>query len=165
MTEFERIYRDYFEDVYLYVKALSGSGQTAEEITSETFFKAMSAIDGFQGQCDIRVWLCQIAKNCYLSRLRKDKRLVFDAPAPETPDGLDVEQAVLQADTAMSIHEALHRLDEPYKEVFTLRVFGELPFGQIAALFQKTENWACVTYHRAKGKLKAQLEDQNENHL
>ncbi len=165
MTEFERVYRDYFRDVFRYAMALSGDKQIAEEITSETFFKAMSALDGFRGQCDIRVWLCQIAKHSYLSRRRKDQRLTTDACMPDNPDDQDVEYAVLSAETAAVAHQALHKLEEPYKEVFTLRVFGELPFEQIAALFGKTGNWACVTYHRAKAKLKAQLEENHEHHL
>jgi len=165
VTEFERVYREYFRDIFLYIKVLSGSEQIAEEITSEAFFKAMSAIDGFKGGCDIRVWLCQIAKNCYISRLRRNKRVVSEALIAETAADLDVEGEAMQADMAFTVHEALHRLPEPYREVFTLRVFGELSFRQIGALFQKTENWACVTYHRARGKIKAQLEDYNENHL
>ena len=74
MTEFEKIYRAYFSDVYCYIRRLSGDEQTAEEITSETFFKAMRAIGTFRGDCDIRVWLCQIAKNCYYTDRRKAGR-------------------------------------------------------------------------------------------
>ena len=46
----------------------------AEEITSETFFKAINSIESFRGDCDMRVWLCQIAKNTYYSYLKKNKR-------------------------------------------------------------------------------------------
>ena len=65
VTEFEKIYRTYFNDVFLYIRRLSNNEQIAEEITSETFYKAMRSIDSFRGDCDIRVWLCQIAKNSY----------------------------------------------------------------------------------------------------
>ena len=58
----------------------------------------------------------------------------------------------------MKIHQALHKLPDPYREVFWLRAFGELSFAQIAALFEKTESWARVTYHRARLKLKEELE-------
>ena len=165
MTEFERMYREYFRDVFLYCRALSGNEQIAEEITSEAFFKALSAIDGFRGQCDIRIWLCRIARNCYVSRLRRDKRIVPDAFITERPADLNVEQAVMRKDTAFFVHQVLHRLPEPYREVFTLRVFGELPFKQIAALFGKSENWACVTFHRAKNRIKTQMEENDENQL
>ena len=72
MTSFEQVYQTYFRDVFLYIKKISGNEQIAEDITSETFLKAMAAIDGFRGSCNIRVWLCQIAKNCYCSYLRKN---------------------------------------------------------------------------------------------
>lgn len=71
--EFEGIYRTYFKAVYLYVLRLSGDEHIAEEITSEAFFKAIRSVDGFRGECEIRVWLCQIAKNTYYSYLKNTK--------------------------------------------------------------------------------------------
>ena len=71
MTDFEQLYDTYFNDVYLYILRLSGNEHLAEEITSDTFFKAMKSIDSFRGDCDVRVWLCQIAKNCYCSHVKK----------------------------------------------------------------------------------------------
>lgn len=73
MTDFEEIYRAYFNDVLLYIRRLSKDEHIAEEITSETFFKAMRDIEHFRGECHIRVWLCQIAKNCYYSYLKKKR--------------------------------------------------------------------------------------------
>ena len=67
VTDFEKLYNTYFNDVYLYIRHLSGDEHIAEEITSDTFFKAIKSIDSFRGDCDVRVWLCQIAKNSYYS--------------------------------------------------------------------------------------------------
>ncbi|HBF78312.1 MAG TPA: RNA polymerase subunit sigma [Clostridiaceae bacterium] len=159
MTEFERIYLAYFRYVYLYIKSLSKDEHIAEDITSEAFMKAMKSIDSFNGTCDIRVWLCQIAKNCYFSYLRKNKKLTFTDTPLEQEDSPNVEQLVYSAEASMKIHEILHNLDEPYKEVFSLRIFGELSFKQIASLFGKSENWACVTYHRARKKIQERMED------
>lgn len=158
MTEFEEIYDNYFKDVYLYIYSLSGNKHMAEDITSETFMKAIKSIDSFKGTCDIRVWLCQIAKNSYYSYLRKEKKLVSIDSFPDQEDDLNIEKKVCAREESMKIHEILHSLNEPYKEVFTLRVFGELSFKQIASLFGKSDNWACVTYHRAKNKIKERLE-------
>lgn len=159
MNEFENIYNTYFKDVFLYLKSLSQNDDIAEEITAETFFKAMKSLDSFQGTCDIRVWLCQIAKNTYLSYLRKHKRKVQIDQIEETTDPFDFVEFISDAKDSMEIHQILHCLNEPYKEVFMLRVFGELTFRQIANLFNKNENWACVTYHRARMKIKKKLED------
>ena len=160
--DFEKIYIRYFNDVFLFLKKLSKDESIAEEITSETFFKAMRSIDTFRGETDIRVWLCQIAKNCYFSHLKKQKRVV-DIDGIELTDNSDsIEEQILNQSDAMRIHLLLHTLTEPYKEVFMLRVFGELSFKQIAEIFQKTDNWACVTYHRARNKILEQLEVYNE---
>ena len=160
--EFEKIYKRYFNDVFLFLKKLSKDGSIAEEITSETFFKAMHSIDNFRGETDVRVWLCQIAKNCYFSYLKKQQRIenIDDIDFPDNQDTIE-EQIAKQYD-AMQIHLLLHNLAEPYKEVFMLRVFGELSFKQIADIFQKTDNWACVTYHRARNKILTQMENKDE---
>jgi len=160
--EFEKIYVRYFNDVFLFLKKLSKDESIAEEITSETFFKAMRSIDTFRGETDVRVWLCQIAKNCYFSHLKKQQRLV-DIDDIEPLDSKDtIEEQIINRSDAMQIHLLLHKLDEPYKEVFMLRVFGELSFKQIGNIFQKTDNWACVTYHRARNKILKQMEANNE---
>ena len=78
LKEFEELYQMYFKDIFLYIKALSKNDNLAEEITQETFFKAMKVIHKFKGECDIRVWLCQIAKNTYYTWCKKNQRVVFE---------------------------------------------------------------------------------------
>ena len=161
MTEFEQIYRDYFNDVFLYIRRLSNNEHIAEEITSETYYKAMHSVDSFRGDCDIRVWLCQIAKNCYYSYLKKAGRedsiedidLLNVSAQDET-----VEERLARQDEAMQIQKILHDVPDPYKEVFMWRVFAELSYKQIGQLFGKSENWACVTYHRARNMIREGLE-------
>jgi RNA polymerase sigma-70 factor (ECF subfamily) len=159
VTEYEDLYRSYFQDVFLYIKSLANDEHIAEDITSETFLKTIQSIDSFKGNCDIRIWLCQIAKNCYFSYLRKHKKLTNLETVAEPADSIDIEVAMNTAETSMQIHEVLHNLKEPYKEVFSLRTFGELSFKQIASLFGKSENWACVTYHRARNKISEGMEE------
>ena len=154
MTEFEEVYRLYFRDVYRYCLALTRDEQMAEEVTQETFFKALKAIDQFDGKCRLYVWLCQIAKNTWFSMRskRRDGELSADVSSGES-----LEEQLLTKESAFEIHRVLHRLEEPYKEVFSLRTFGELPFRQIGELFGKTESWARVTYHRARLRIMEEL--------
>ena len=156
--EFEQIYTTYFRDVYLYIRKLSNSEHIAEEITSETFFKAMKSIDNFRGDCDIRVWLCQIAKNCYYSYIKKANRTECIDNVEIAEQGASFEERLFRHDTAIQIQKILHDIPEPYKEVFMWRVYAELSFKQIGQMFGKSENWACVTYHRARNKIKEKLE-------
>ena len=158
--EFEKIYELYFSSVYRYMLKLSRNKHIAEEITSETFFKAIKAIDKFEGKCNINSWLCQIAKNAYFTYLKKNKRFVEYNTLTEVEDtSTDIEEQLATSEISMEIFKALHKIEEPYKEVFTLRVLGELSFKQIAEIYFKTENWACVTYHRAKNKIQAIMEE------
>lgn len=155
--EFEEVYSAYFRDVYLYLLGLTKNEQLAGDLTSDVFFQAMQNLGGFRGQCDIRTWLCQIAKNAYFTHLRKTGRTVpLTQDSPQTTPA--PEEALLDKDAALRLHTILHSLPEPYKEVFTLRVFGELGFGEIGGLFGRTANWACVTYHRARQKIQERLE-------
>lgn len=169
MQEFEKIYRTYFDDVYLYICRLSGNEDIAEEITSEAFFKAMRSISGFRGDCDVRVWLCQIAKNCYYTYLKKVGQTgsIDDTKSAELPSNeSSIEEQYIRHEEASRIRAVLHNLSEPYKEVFMWRVFAELSFKQIGQIFGKSENWACVTYHRAKTMIKSRLEEKtNEKRM
>ena len=163
MTDFEKIYNEYFNDVYLYIKRLSGDEHVAEEITSETFFKALKSIDNFRGECEIRVWLCQIAKNSYYTFVKKNSKVqnVDEAELINLPDNKNnVENEVQSKLQAFAIQKVLHEIDEPYREVFMWRVYADLSFKEIAGIFNKNENWACVTYHRARKLIKERLESE-----
>ena len=155
VDEFEMIYAQHFQSVYRYVLSLCRNETMAEDVTSETFLKAIEAIDKFKGDCNIKVWLCQIAKNTYFSLLKKTKGEMFlDFETVIESEVSDFTEKLLDKASAFEIHHCLHKLEEPYKEVFSLRTFSELSFAEIAELFSKTENWARVTYHRAKLKLR-----------
>lgn len=161
MIDFEQIYYTYFADVFRYIRRLSNDEHIAEEITADTFFKAMQSIDNFRGDCDIRVWLCQIAKNRYLSYLKKHKHSdhIEDAILQTLPDpAATPEEQLTRQDELNHIQAILHDIADPYKEVFMWRVFAELSFKQIGQIFGKSENWACVTYHRARLKIKERME-------
>lgn len=160
MTDFEEIYKVYFKDVYLYMIRLSGNEDIAEEITADTFFKALKAIDSFRGDCDVRVWLCQIAKNSYYSYLKKNKKAVSTQESlPELADKSSIVDEITKRDEARLIGKILHTIDEPYKEVFMWRVYADMSFKEIGQIFSKSENWACVTYHRAKKIIRKRLEE------
>ena len=159
MTEFETIYREFFREVELYLRAICKDEGLAEELTEQVFFQALKALPKFRGECDIRTWLCAMARNAYLTHLRKTKP-AEDIAALQIPDpSRSVEEQIGDRQQAMQIHHILHRLPEPYKEVFSLRVFGQLSFQDIGSLFGRSANWACVTYHRARQKIREKMEE------
>ena len=150
---FDRVYAEYFSDVYKYVLSICKSEAVADEVTQETFFKAMRHIEEFKGDCKLYVWLCQIAKNTYFSLAKKQRLLVGDEKWDYQDSTADIESSFLDKEAATQLHLLLHELKEPYKEVFTLRVFGELSFKQIGELFGKTDSWARLIFYRAKKQL------------
>lgn len=156
MQDFDKIYAEYFSEVYGFLLMLCKNATLAEEIAQETFFKALKNIDNFNGKSKITTWLCEIAKNTYFDYLKKHRHKA-DYPLETIPSGANIEEEFSDSETAYAIHKVLHRLKEPYKEVFWLRTFGELPFLQIGKLFNKSENWARVTYYRAKILIKEDL--------
>lgn len=155
--DFEEVYTREFPVVYKYLFALCGEQTLAEELTQETFYRAIQNSETFRGTCKLSVWLCQIGKNLYLSQMRRERRQRQISETDQTSHS-DPEDALLRHDTAMILHRRLHTLPDPYKEVFSLRTFGELSFAQIGELFEKSESWARVTYHRAKLKLKEETQ-------
>ena len=157
--QFERLYETCYMRVFSYVMTLTGDRTHAEEITQETFFRAFSRQSSFRGESDEVTWLCAIAKNFFLDEKKRQGR-TEPIPEEETDRGKSVEQTAEDRDTSFRIHMALHALEEPYREVFELRVFGELSFREIGMIFGKTENWARVTYHRSKIKLQERMNEK-----
>ena len=157
MTEFDQVYQKYFRDVYKYLLVLCRNQWVAEEITQETFFKVLEKLDQFDGRSSLYSWLCQIAKHTYFDHCRREKRKGGEEEVGAAWPQDSLEERLLDQESLQEIYQGIHALEEPYKEVFLLRLFGELSFAQIAALFHKTESWARVTYYRAKGKIKEGL--------
>ena len=164
MLNIQEVYEKYFTVVYRYLLSLSHNTHIAEELTQETFFKALKKVDDFRGECDLRVWLCQISKNTYYDYLKKNKKYAPEAQNELSEDvfSADFIRDFSDKETAFRVHKVLHKLSEPYKEVFSLRVFGELSFSDISDLFGKSESWARVTYHRACKKIREELEHEDQ---
>ena len=157
------LFEMYYEDVLRFLRGLSRDELLAEELTQETIYRAIKSIHMFKGDSDMLVWLCSIAKNLYFTYCKKQKYVAYG----ETYERYGAEEQLFMQiledrDTAFQIHKILHELKEPYKEIFSLRIFGELSFKEIASLFQKSEHWACVTYHRAKIMIQQKLENGKE---
>ncbi|MCL2360710.1 MAG: sigma-70 family RNA polymerase sigma factor [Defluviitaleaceae bacterium] len=150
--DFDEVYHRYSKDVFKFCLSLCRNHAVAEDITSEAFLKAIKSSNSFRGQCSIKVWLCQIAKNTYYDYLRKHSRIT--GLTNDMQSDSDFVYEFLDKDEAFRIHKCLHKLDDPYKEVFMLRLFAELPFLDIGKIFSKSESWARVTFHRAKIKLR-----------
>ena len=141
-----------------YLCRLCHDEELANELTQETFYQALKQWDQFQGKSNLGTWLCTIARNLYYKSLRKiDTVSIDDVPEPEMPD---FTENIANHSLAISAHQALHELPEPYREVFTLRTFCDLSYKEIGDLFKKSESWARVTCYRAKRMLQDVLKGE-----
>ena len=154
----EDIYKTYADEVKKFLICLTSDVDLAEELTQETFYQAVKSINRYNGKCKMSVWLCQIAKHSFYNYLKKHKQTFSIEELTENgttiADKQDLPDIKIESrDTYISIHKEIHWLDEPYKEIFLLRTLSELSFREIGEIFSKNENWARVTYYRAKTKL------------
>lgn len=151
MKDFGAVYGEYWDMVYGFLYRMCRNESLAEELTQETFYQAMRSWERFRGDSSVSTWLCAIAKRLYYASLRKAP----DLPIEEVPKDAapDIAESLLEGDRQMTALRMLHQLPEPYREIFTLRTFCDLSHGQIGELFGKSDNWARVTYYRARQML------------
>lgn len=154
----EKLYEAFYMKVFSYVMTLTSDREDAKEITQETFFRAISTEHSFRGESDSYTWLCAIAKNLFIDEKRRHSRFEQVELEEQQDTGKSFEKSLMDSDTSIRVHRVLHEMEEPYKEVFQLRIFGELSFKEIGSIFGKTETWARVTYHRARIMIKERME-------
>lgn len=157
----EALYTACFHKLYRFALSLTRIPSEAEEIVQETFLRALQQANKLPADANLDAWLFRAAKNIHISRLRKNRPNVGSEILESVSAGVDIEEQLQQQDEAQHILAALHKLEEPYKEVFTLRALGDVPYKQIALLFGKTESWARVTYHRARLLLTERMNEEN----
>lgn len=160
LGELDEIYSNYAEEVFNYLMCLCHNADLSEELTQETFYQAVKSIDRYNGECKMSVWLCQIAKHSYykhLDRNEKQQRHMLQDDALNTSP----EAELIYSEDKIALYRIIHLLNEPYKEVLLLRILGGLSFKEIGEIQLKNENWARVTFYRAKMKLRERGKDNN----
>lgn len=151
MGELTKVYEQYAEQVFKYLMVLCRNSDIAEELTQETFYQAVRSIDTYNGECKMSVWLCQIAKYTYYKYVDKQVK----QPSLHSLNHLpSVENHLIEGENKIALYRMIHLLEEPYKEIVLLRILGGLTFKEIGAIHLKNENWARVTFYRAKLQLK-----------
>lgn len=155
MKDLEQFYEENYPRLYAYCVTLTRNRADAEDLAAETMYRAIRHADKFRGDCPVGVWLCSIARNFFLTQEKKRKR---PPPLPDPPEDLfagdekeDVKEIILH----------MNALEEPYRGVFLLRTIGQAEYGEIARVYEKSESWARVTYHRARLKILEQWEEQH----
>lgn len=156
MTDFEKLFNENREFIFKYLMKMTKDISLAEELTQETFFRAYMNYSSLRSKDKASVWLCQIAKNTCFAWYNEQKKTApldeYEAVSEE-----NLEEAFIQKELSQKALLCLHELEEPYKEVFMLSVFGGFSLKDISLMFGKSESWARVTFYRAKQKLSERM--------
>lgn len=154
MTQ-EDIYQENYPIVYGYLLSLCGDIPLAEDLAAETFFKAFLHPRRYDGTCKLSTWLCTIGRNLYLNERKRQRRCYMAVP-PVTMS--NPEEVLLEKEQLAQLYRTAQQLEPPYGQVLFMRMEG-LSFRQIGEAMDKTENWARVTFYRAKVKIRERMED------
>ena len=153
----ESFYKDNYPIVYGYLLSLCGDPHLAEELTAEVFLKAVEKIHTYDPRYKPSTWLCTIARNLYINDCKRQNRTVplteelpCTAPSPET--------LYMQKEQAQSVIKSAQKLPAEQRRILFLRLQG-MSFRSIGLALGKSENWARVTYFRAKAKIKEEMEE------
>lgn len=152
----DEIYQKYGRTVFKYLMSLTHDSGLSEELTQETFFQAIRTVDTYDESCPVTTWLCGIAKNVLRTWRRKNPPAAEISETDST--GISGEEEVLQSMRRTEIMKKLHAMEDPWREILYLRIYADLSFKEIGEIHGKSENWARVTYYRAKEKLRKDLE-------
>ncbi len=160
MEDMDKIYKEYAETVFKFLKLMTKDEYLAEELTQETFYQAVRSIERFDKSCKMSVWLCQIAKHTWYKHLRKHSKEVLSEEELLMESIPSAEDQALTKSGHLEIIKKIHGLNDISKEIVYLRSFGGLSFKEIGLVIGKSENYARVTFYRAKERLKGEIENE-----
>lgn len=161
----EEIYKEYSKIVYNYLLSLTCNAEIAEELMQETFYSAINNINKFRNESNIKTWLCKIAKNKWIDYLKKSKisnELAIDEIEEKFLLVNSFEEEFSNKETVIDLYKKIHKLDEKTREVIYLRIRADLNFKEIGMIMGESENWARVTFYRAKVKLKEEFDNEQK---
>ena len=159
MRKIEKIYREYYDTVFKYLFCLTHDKDISEDLVQETFIRMIKNIDKFEGKSKLSSWLCEIAKNLWIDYLRKNKRKVELNENEELniQSEQNIENEYIEREDENKVFEKIKALDEISQKVMYLRIKGEMSFKEIGDVLGKSENWARVTFYRAKQKVEEEM--------
>jgi RNA polymerase sigma-70 factor (ECF subfamily) len=163
MNDIDKLYREIQPNIYAFIYVKTLNRDAAEDLTQEVFYEAIKGFNSFQGKCSIQTWLFSIAKNLLKKhyRSRKYSENLTKKIITEDTKIISPEEQVIFNEERDKLLKLISELDDISKEIVMLRVYGELPFSEIGVLIDRTENYARVTFNRAKLKLQKELEGYN----
>jgi RNA polymerase sigma-70 factor (ECF subfamily) len=163
VRSWEELFERYSPAVFGYLHRMSGDRHLAEDLTSDTFYRAMRSLDGFRGDSSLKTWLLRIARNLYLNRKRRDDRSsslddLEDrgmVPAAHDPDP---ESRFMREEESEAVRRALQDLTEDDRSILLLSAEDELTCREIAEVLEISVTAVKTRLFRARRRLAGLLE-------
>jgi len=149
----EELYKQNVKVVYHFLYSRCKDEALTEELLQDTFLKAFESMERFDGSCKISTWLCQIARHLLYQHWEKEKKVSFEELPEEVAARNDTEQQVLHKVELAEVLDRLELMPDEVTQVVKLRAMSDLSFKEIGEILGKSENWARVTFFRAKKQL------------
>lgn len=161
--DIEEIYKEYSKIVYYYLFGLCHNEFIAEELTQETFFRAVQTIGKFRNECKIQVWLCQIAKNLWYKEKQRVKKIIsvpMNEEIGEMESIQNIEEEFIEKEETAYLYKQIQKLESPRRELVYLRLKSELSFKDLGEIVGKSETWARVEFYRWKQRVIEKMESK-----
>jgi RNA polymerase sigma-70 factor (ECF subfamily) len=156
---FGRLYELFAKRIYAYFFYRSLSRETAEDLTSSVFVKALEALDGFRPEPGgFSAWIYSIARNALIDHYRRSSRVEavgdLSSGAWDLVDGTDLEMEAAERDRWERLRPYLAELSAEQREILIMRLWDELPYREIARITGKAEGACKMAYSRALSYLR-----------
>lgn len=159
----EELYNQYSRIVYHFLYTMCKDNNLAEELTQETFLRAFESLERYDGSCKISTWLCQIAKHVLYQYWTKQKKMCMVELDEQWMAKENTEKQAINKIELEQVWDELQKMSEPMRNVVMLRALSDFSFREIGVMLGKSENWARVTFYRAKVLLLKEVHyDENE---
>lgn len=158
----DKVYKEYALPVYKYLLTLTKNPDLAEELTAETFYRAMEKHKEFRGDSKILTWLCQIGKFAFYEEIRRNSKLTTALREEDIKEDLTStipDKVFIAKESEMEIYKSIRELRGEIRELMYLRILGGLSFKEIGEIMDKNETWARVNFYRGKIKIQKELKD------
>ena len=146
----EELYKRHSQIVYHFLYVRCRDPVLAEDLMQETFLRAMESVDSFNGNCKMSTWLCQIAKHLLYQHWAKGSRIRTEELDEEIQAPVNTEEQAMARIELKDVWDKLQEFSPDMRKVVEMRVLDDLPYKEIGEILGKSENWARVTFYRAK---------------